>query len=60
MSGGGDGEGERVYTFFDPHGPIRLTEHELVNEYMRLRGLAGEQPPAAPGRERCPWRRRHG
>lgn len=28
---------ERVYTLFHENGPITLTEHELCNEYMRLR-----------------------
>jgi hypothetical protein len=31
------GEAEPIYTFFHEDGPIRLTETELSNEYMRLR-----------------------
>jgi hypothetical protein len=30
---------EPVYTFFHEDGPIRLTETELCNEYMRLRAF---------------------
>lgn len=30
-------DGELVYTFFHVDGPIRLTETELCNEFMRLR-----------------------
>ncbi len=30
--------GERSYTIFHEDGPISLTETELCNEYMRLRG----------------------
>lgn len=37
-----DEDDERVYTFFHPDGPIRLTETELVNDYMRLREAASD------------------
>lgn len=33
---------EREYVIFDPDGPITLSEHELVNDYMRLRNTPGE------------------
>ncbi len=34
---GADEDAELTYTFFHPDVPITLTEHELVNDYMRLR-----------------------
>ena len=33
---------EREYIIFDPDGPITLSEHELVNDYMRLRQTPGQ------------------